>query len=165
MGAFGELFGFDGRINRLGYLWRALAGAALIGIGVALAAFAVLFVLRPQSIDGAQQPMQWLIVGATLAGLWNGFALITRRLRDMGLEPAHVVPLFAALWVVNEVLLAPLSQLQPRPYRALEDGWLLAQAAAALLLLVWPSRAPTAAPAPRYEPAAPTSALNWRQSG
>ena len=30
MGAFGEFFGFDGRIDRLGYFWRTLGAAVLI---------------------------------------------------------------------------------------------------------------------------------------
>ena len=40
----------------------------------------------------------------------------------MGLEPAHFVPLYAALWVVNAVLLEPMSRLQPQTFGVLEAG-------------------------------------------
>jgi uncharacterized membrane protein YhaH (DUF805 family) len=165
MGVLGELFGFDGRINRLGYLWRALLGGLVIGVGGALTLFALYFVLRPQSLTGIDVWTQWVITGAVLLGLWNGFALACRRLRDMGLEPAYILPAYAALWVANEVLLAPMSVMQPQAFGALEDGWRVLSCATLLPLLFWPS-APVAAPArPHYEPVEPTRYLNWRESG
>jgi uncharacterized membrane protein YhaH (DUF805 family) len=162
MGAFGEFFGFDGRINRLGYLWRSIVAA--IGIAALAIGGAVVLVvgLRPQSITGAEGWLQWLTTGLVLLGLWTGFALATRRLRDMGLEPAHIVPIWAALWVVNAVLLAPMSDLWPQRYGMAEAGWMALQWLAAIPLLFWPSRG-SAAPAPAaYEPAAPTQYLDWR---
>jgi uncharacterized membrane protein YhaH (DUF805 family) len=162
MGVLGDLFSFDGRTGRLGFLWRALLGALVIGGSGALAAAAIYFVLRPQSLTGADTWMQWLMTGALLLGLWNGFALASRRLRDIGLEPTHFLPLFAALWVVNEALVAPLSQLQPQAYGALEAGWELISCAGLLPLLFWPGRAPNAPARPHYEPAEPTQYLNWR---
>ena len=148
MGALGDLFSFDGRIGRLGFLWRSLLGALAIGGGGALAGSAIYFALRPQSLTGAETWTQWLLTGAVLLGMWIGFALASRRLRDMGLEPTHILPLFAALWVVNEVLVAPLSQIQPQTYGAVEAAWELVSCAALLPLLFWPGRAPSASSRP-----------------
>ncbi len=167
MGVFGELFGFDGRISRLGYLWRALLGGALIGVGGGLIGLALVFALPSQSILGDGEWMRWLTTGALLIGMWNGLALASRRLRDIGLEPTHVVPIYVALWVVNEALLAPLDGMRPQTYGAFEDGWTVLQLALPVLLLVWPGRRarPPATSRARYEPPVTTRYVNWRASG
>ena len=110
MGAIGEIFGFEGRISRLGYFWRSVA--VVIGI-VALAlggAAVILSLVRPLGL-GDYEASRWLTIVVVLLVLWSSFALASRRLRDMGLEPVHILPLFAALWVINTVLLEPLSRL------------------------------------------------------
>jgi uncharacterized membrane protein YhaH (DUF805 family) len=162
MGVLGEFLGFDGRINRLGYLWRSIV--AMIGIAVSAAAGGFLFavVLRPQSVTGDETWLQWLTTGLVLLGLWAGFALATRRLRDMGLEPAHIVPVWAALWVVNTVLLAPMSDMWPQHYGLIENGWTALQSLVAISLLFWPSRRTAEPVRAAYEPAEPTQYLNWR---
>ena len=86
------------------------------------------------------------------------------RLRDMGLEPAHIVPLYAALWVVNVALLQPLSRQQPDAFGSLELGWAALQALAAIPLLFWPGRE-AAAPQAHFDRAEPTAYLNWRGDG
>ena len=165
MSGLGEIFGFDGRINRLGYVWRALA------IGVALAALAALAAVglatwRPDGIGDSQVWTQRLTMGVILLGLWAGFALTTRRLRDMGLEPAHVVPAYAALWVIDTQLLRPMTQMQPQVFGPIETGWLALQVLFALLLLAWPGRAPASAPQSPYVTAGqPTAYLDWRHGG
>ena len=165
MGAFGEFLGFDGRISRLGYLWRSVVAALGIGVLAAGGVFAMI-VVRPQSVTGGVDAwMQWLITGLTLFGLWIGIALAGRRLRDMGLEPAYIVPFWVALWVVNTVLLAPMSDLWPQRYHALEDGWAVLQFMSALPLLFWPGRPPAEPVRTGYEPAEPTQYLNWRGGG
>ncbi|HEX3916623.1 MAG TPA: DUF805 domain-containing protein [Caulobacteraceae bacterium] len=166
MGAFGELFGFDGRITRLGFLWRLIVSvvgvSVLTGAGVA----ALIFLIGPQSLYGAPDSwMRWLIIGLALLSLWISVALASRRLRDMGLEPVYIIPLYAALWVVDTVLLQPLSLLQPQTYGALEDGWSALQLLTLIPLLFWPSRAKAEPPRPVYEPAQPTAYLNWRDGG
>jgi len=164
MGALGEIFGFDGRINRIGYLWRSLvAGVGIAALSVG-ALMVTAFVLRPDSVAGAEAMSQRLVLGAVLLGLWSAFALATRRLRDMGLEPTYVVPGYAALWVVNTVLLEPLSRIQQGQLGPLEAAWAVGQWLVTLPLLFWPSREPRAR-IPGYEPAQPTSQLNWRQGG
>jgi len=160
MGVFGEFLGFDGRINRLGYLWRSIVAGIAIAV-VAVGAAVVLVVgLQPRSITGDEGWLQWLTTGLALLGLWIGLALATRRLRDIGLEPAHIVPIWVALWVVNKVLLAPMTDLWPQRYGPVEAGWIALQWIAVIPLLFWPSRASSAPAA--YEPAAPTQYLDWR---
>ncbi len=163
MGAFGEFFGFDGRIDRLGFLWRSI----LIGVVIAaLALGAIWFAhsLDPDGLAGASAYDREIITGAVLLGLWSSFALATRRLRDMGLEPAHVVPLYAALWVVNEVLLEPMSRLDPRDFSVIEGGWAALQWLAAVPLLFWPPSKRGPRQPPTYAAAGPTAYVDWRGS-
>lgn len=164
MGGPGEFFGFDGNINRLGYLWRALV------VGVALAALTMLgrialATFRPDGMGDFEAWTQRLGMAIILIGLWAGCALTTRRLRDMGLEPAHVVPAYAALWVINTELLQPMTQIQPEVYGPIEATWLVLQVLVGLVVLAWPSRAPRRAPLPAYAGAQPTAYLDWRQGG
>ncbi len=163
MGAFGELFGFEGRINRLGYLWRSLVLAALLGLLVAGCLWLLEAVLRPQGLVGFDVGAPQVLTGVLLLALWSSFALAARRLRDMGLEPAHIVPVYAALWVVNSVLLAPMSRLDPGRFASLEAIWAIAQWLAAIPLLLWPTRAGAAAPnSAYYEIPQPTAYVDWR---
>jgi uncharacterized membrane protein YhaH (DUF805 family) len=92
----GEFFGFDGRINRLGYLWRSVAVMLALGLVAVGAVAAGVFVLRPRGLADLEVWGQRLAMAMALLTLWSGLALASRRLRDMGLEPAHVVPLYAA---------------------------------------------------------------------
>lgn len=164
MGAIGELFGFEGRISRLGYFWRSVA--VVIGI-VALAlggAAVTLSLVRPLGLGDYEEASRWLTIAVVLLVLWSSFALASRRLRDMGLEPVHILPLFAALWVINTVLLEPLSRLHPDSFGVIEGSWAMLQAAAAIPLLFWPGRAPRAEVRAGYEPAGPTAYLDWRGS-
>ena len=108
----------------------------------------------PASLDGE------IVIGVCLLGLWSSFALTTRRLRDIGIEPAMIVPLYAALWVVNAVLLQPMSQLDPHDFRLAEAAWAASQWLAAVPLLVWPPAKPhDVAPVERVPAVAE---LNWR---
>jgi uncharacterized membrane protein YhaH (DUF805 family) len=163
MGGLGEFFGFDGRINRLGYLWRCVVvGASLTGLtvlgSVALATF------RPGGMGDFGVWTQRLTMAVMLIGLWAGFGLTTRRLRDMGLEPAHVVPAYAALWVVNTELLQPMARLEPQTYGAGEAAWIVLQVVCAILLLGWPSRPFNEAQQRFHASANPASYLDWRES-
>lgn len=165
MGAFGELLGFEGRIGRLGYLWRTLVVWCLLAVLLAIGVGVLIFLVKPLGSGGYLAGLQWLTIGASLLVLWSSFALASRRLRDMGLEPAYIVPLLAALWVVNTVLLAPLSQLQPERFGLVELGWAGLQFLAALPLLFWPGRAAPATVVPDYHPAGPTTQMDWRAKG
>jgi uncharacterized membrane protein YhaH (DUF805 family) len=161
----GEFFGFDGRVSRLGYLWRSIVAA--IGIA-ALAGVSLWALTNLQASDGVSGPVgveRNVITGAFLLALWSTFALASRRLRDMGLEPAHIVPLYAALWVVNAVLLEPISRIDPRNFGSFETWWVATQWLVAIPLLIWPPR--TRAKIPQrsmYEPDQPTAYLNWRET-
>lgn len=163
MGGLGELFGFDGRINRLGYLWRSLVVATGLAALAALSTTA-LSTLRPGGLDAFQVWTQRLTMAVILLGLWAGFGLTTRRLRDMGLEPAYVVPVYAALWVVNVELLQPMVRLQPESYAPIETAWLVVQVLAGILLLAWPTRTPSEAQLRVLATAHPTAYVDWRES-
>jgi uncharacterized membrane protein YhaH (DUF805 family) len=166
MGGLGEIFGFDGRINRLGYLGRCMIAAAGLAALAGLGAFA-LSTFRPDGVGDFEIWTHRLTVAVILLGLWASFALTTRRLRDMGMEPAHIVPVYAALWVVNTELLQPMVRLQPQTYAQIEASWMVLQVLAGVLLMFWPSRAPSqAAPYPQsaYASAHPAAYVDWRAS-
>jgi uncharacterized membrane protein YhaH (DUF805 family) len=165
MGAFGELLGFEGRINRLGYLWRTIAVGIALAVLLVAAFVALVFLVKPLGLGGYEAGLHWLIVGGVLLALWASLALASRRLRDMGLEPVYFVPIYAALWVVNSVLVAPMSQLQPDRFGLLEIGWGGFQLLTAIPLLFWPGRRAPAPVIAGYEPTAPTSQMDWRASG
>jgi len=164
MGAFGEFFGFDGRIDRLGYLGRSIVMVVVLGALTGVALWVTTFILDPYGLTGATGADGDIITGAFLLGLWSSFALATRRLRDIGLEPVHIVPLYAALWVVNAVLLEPLSRLQPREFGMLEGGWIALQWLGAAPLLFWPASTRQLVGPGEYSHAEPTAYLNWRGS-
>jgi uncharacterized membrane protein YhaH (DUF805 family) len=162
MGAISELFGFEGRIGRLGYLCRFIAVLALV-LALALEGSAALLrLVRPLGLGEYEQASRSLTIVVALLALWSSLALAGRRLRDMGVEPVHILPLFVALWVVNTALVEPLSRLRPDSFGVLETSWAALQAAAAIPLLLWPGRStPRVAPA-GYEPSGPTAYLDWR---
>ncbi|HUZ14180.1 MAG TPA: DUF805 domain-containing protein [Caulobacteraceae bacterium] len=166
MSMFGEFLGFDGRISRLGYLWRSLVMGLTLVVLTGLSAWALATLLHPDGVTGSVGGVREVVTAVILLGLWSSFALATRRLRDMGLEPAHVVPFYAALWVCNAALLAPMSRIDPHRFGALEAAWNVIQIVILLPLAFWPPRARTARPPGIYdEPAQPTAYLNWRESG
>jgi uncharacterized membrane protein YhaH (DUF805 family) len=165
MGGFGEFFGFDGRVNRLGLLWRgAAAGAGLAALAAGGAA--ALVTVNPGGVGGLETWTQRLTIAVMLLSLWCGLGLTSRRLRDIGVEPVYVVPAYAALWVANAQLLEPLSRLQPQGFEPLEAGWMALQGLLALALLLWPSRAAGARPVlgPTAFVGQPTAYLDWRAS-
>lgn len=164
MGGLGELFGFDGRIHRIGYIWRSLVVAVGLAALAAIGA-TTLTTLQPGGLDAFEVWTQRLTMAIILLGLWAGFALTTRRLRDMGLEPAYVMPIYAALWVINVELLQPMARLQPESYAPIETAWLVAQALAGVVLIFWPTRTQGAAGEPRvYATPQPASYADWRES-
>jgi uncharacterized membrane protein YhaH (DUF805 family) len=159
MGAFSEFFGFEGRIGRLGYLWRCLAVG--LGIGVlSVGGGAVLeLVVRPMGLTGYQAGARGVAVGVMLSAMWSSGALASRRLRDMGLEPVHVVPAFLGLWVVYAMLMQRLGHAQSDGYGFVTVCWAL------LALLLWPGREAPLPISAVYEPPQPTAYINWRENG
>lgn len=162
----GEFFGFDGRVSRLGYLWRSIVVGICILALAGLSIWALTFVFVPDGLAGPVGLQRDVITGAFLLALWASFALASKRLRDMGLEPAHIVPLYAALWVINAVLIEPMSRVDPRNFAAVEGVWVAMQWLAAVPLLFWPARArQTPTRREMYETDQPTAYLNWRETG
>lgn len=162
MGAFSELFGFEGRVNRLGYLWRSIVLGVLLGVLGAGAAWLLVSVLRPDGLVGPDVGVPQVLTGVLLLALWSSFALASRRLRDMGLEPAYFVPFYAALWVVNTVLLEPMSRLDRPHFGLFEAVWSTLQWLAPIPLLLWPTRGKTQPNAYYYEAPQPTAYADWR---
>ena len=163
MSAIGELFGFEGRISRLGYLWRTLG----VGLGIGAVAFVGRTLLtafvRPSGLAGYEASAHGLAVGIVLLAIWSSAAITTRRIRDMGLEPVHILPAYVALWVVYTQVLQPLSQMPADKYGLLLAGWAAMQALPPLSLLLWPSHSPPPPVLASYEPAQPTAYLDWRE--
>src|SRR5471030_840285 len=99
MGAFTELFGFEGRLSRVGYLWRTL----LVGLGIGVLAFVgrslLEMLVRPLGAADYQAGAHGLAVAIVLLAIWASAAVTSRRLRDMGLEPVHILPVYVALWL------------------------------------------------------------------
>jgi uncharacterized membrane protein YhaH (DUF805 family) len=163
MGLFGESLGFDGRIGRLGYLWRSIVGASALAALAVAGIYLFTAVLQPSGVRAADIAPD-AFTGVMLLGLWSAFALTTRRLRDMGFEPIYIVPVYAALWVVNSQILEPMSR-GVSSLAAAESAWIALQWAAAVPLLLWPSRdRPQPKAAYGYEPTHHTAYLNWRES-
>ena len=165
MSVFGEFLGFDGRVSRLGYLWRSIVMGVILAVLAGLSTWALTTLLHPDGLMGAMGGMREVVTGAVLLALWSGFALSTRRLRDMGLEPAHIVPFYAALWVCNAVLLEPMSHVDPHRFGPIEAAWRFIQVLIVLPLLFWPPRPGQTRPPSAYdEPPQPTTYMNWRES-
>jgi uncharacterized membrane protein YhaH (DUF805 family) len=166
MSVLGEFLGFEGRVTRLGYLWRLLAMGAALAALAALATWALATLIHPDGLVGAITGMRGVVTGALLLALWSSFALGTRRLRDIGLEPTHIVPFYAALWVCNAVLLEPMSHADPSRFGPVETAWRAIQVVILLPLLFWPPRAkPPRAPSVYDEHPQPTAYLDWRAGG
>jgi|SRR5580698_618750 uncharacterized membrane protein YhaH (DUF805 family) len=162
MGAFGELFGFEGRVGRQGYLWRML----FVGLGIGALAFAGGVLLsagvRPMGLGRFESGSRALAFVIAFLAMWSSAALASRRVRDMGFEPVHVVPAYLTLWVVYTLLLHPLIQLRPAMFGLLTACWAMLQVAPMLWLLFWPGRPERERLPPGYEPEQPTAYLNWR---
>ena len=106
-----------------------------------------------------------LAVGITLSAMWAVAAIASRRLRDVGLEPVHVVPAFFILWLVYVGVLQPFGRAQPDHYGPLTACWAALQGLPMLALIFWPGREAPPPMSAVYEPAEPTQYLNWRGGG
>ena len=99
MGAFGELFGFEGRIGRLGYLGRGIVatlGVIVLAIG---GGAALLFVIRPMGLGEFEAGTRWLTIAIILLWLWSSFALANTTdgtARTWGWSRLYIVPLYGA---------------------------------------------------------------------
>ncbi|HLY79622.1 MAG TPA: DUF805 domain-containing protein [Caulobacteraceae bacterium] len=86
---------FRGRLNRRQYFLGNLAiGGVLAGLGAALIGFSELApTARPTLAMGVDASL--LVIVAPIA-VWSALSLQARRLRDIGLEPLVVIPLWLA---------------------------------------------------------------------
>lgn len=165
MGGLSEFFSFEGRIGRTSYVMRTLG--LWLGIGAAALGGRLILeqVIRPMGLSGYDAGAHGLAAGILLAALWSSAALASRRLRDMGLEPVHWLPAYFALWAVYTALLQPLGRAQADRFSFITLGWAALQSLPTLALLLWPGRTARPQVAAAYEPAQPTTYMNWRGHG
>jgi len=165
MQAMSAFFDFDGRLGRLDFVWRC---AVLAGVADCLAVFgrAVLMVaIGPEGLFGVRTWADWGVVAIVAVAAWSALSLVSRRLRDIGAEPAWVVPAAGFAISLFAALGEPLVRWAPPPFDAPEPASLGALALAAAALAVWPrGGARPAAETPRFDPRVPTAYVNWRES-
>jgi uncharacterized membrane protein YhaH (DUF805 family) len=106
------VFSFRGRINRLSYFLGSL------GLGLAVIVVAVVVVLATVGAGGIEAlkadplrvlPAVLLLLLLLLPAFWIGFSLQARRIRDMGFNPALVIPGMIFYVAVDHALAAAMS--------------------------------------------------------
>jgi uncharacterized membrane protein YhaH (DUF805 family) len=160
-----EFFTFEGRLDRLGYLWRCaallfvLAGLESVGRNM------LVVLLGEHGLFGVRTWTEWATAAVLLLAAWAALALSSRRLRDMGAEPAWVVPLYGFLCSVGIGLGEPMLRLAPAPFDSAEAVAMMMPSLAAVPLIIWPGRR-SAMPKARsdYQSAAHTAYVDWRSA-
>lgn len=135
-------FQFGGRIGRLAYFGRLMAVVLAILLGAGIVTYVVLANGRGSSLSPAELPLAALaILGLTAVFVvWSSLALMTRRLRDIGLPPLPVVALLFAFAFFDHVALANL--FRAMGWRTIGDSSLIGlaiQLGIGFALLVLPS--------------------------
>ena len=138
------VFGFGGRIDRLHFA----LGALLLAMIAPFAALTLALTLAPDDpmrasaalADPGGQLVRTVALIVLPAVLWTGASLMARRCRDIGWNPAYILPLWAAA-AMADIALAALFPALP-----LRDGlptplWLIGGLGFAAVLLVRPSAA------------------------
>lgn len=142
------LFGFDGRLGRLAFLGWYLAGMALVGAIV----IAFLVLGAGLAAIGAPSGVAKILgiltaVTAAGAGLWIILALLSKRVRDMGLAPLPLMIGAIIVLAVDETVLTRLTDLRfLSPFaRQTPLGGLLATCSI-IFLICWPGRSESGSP-------------------
>lgn len=165
MDPFWAYFDFDGRLDRLGFAVRCLVVTAVAWILVSYGRSGVGFLLDGSGVFGVRTWSAWAQLLVLMAAAWATLALASRRLRDMGAEPAWVVPIWGVLCSVGVELGGPWTRLAPPPM-----DWVAAfllPGLSAIPLLLWPSRSGRRDPAAAtdLQSAQPTAYVDWRSPG
>ena len=78
-----EFFGFDGRVSRLGYLWRTIVVAGGIGALAAISIWALTNVLLPDGLTGPVGLQRDVITGASnVSNAMGGGKLAARQIDE-----------------------------------------------------------------------------------
>jgi uncharacterized membrane protein YhaH (DUF805 family) len=133
----GFLFGFNARLGRLHFVALMLA----LSVTVGLVAFAVMKSLP--NVPLAAMPAPKLMVGvAIVVGLllvWASVCLHAMRIRDMGWNPALVIPAWVLAGVLDSVVAAKWPALAYDAGHHVTAVGIMLNFAAVMALTFWPS--------------------------
>jgi uncharacterized membrane protein YhaH (DUF805 family) len=136
------IFSFRGRLNRIQYF---LGGC---GLALALVALAVILFVgalsgrssgRPDIASLGLTALFCLVVLVPLYA-WISFSLQARRFRDIGWEPAFVIPAWIGLDVLDRILVMAAPQFAVSAGAGVSLLGLLLNLGLGLCLLFWPGR-------------------------
>jgi uncharacterized membrane protein YhaH (DUF805 family)/TPR repeat protein len=137
------LFRFHGRLGRLAFLgWNLVAMAVVTGIVVAFVAIGAGFAALGVGSGGAASRLGLVtVLAAGSAAVWMTLALVSKRLRDIGLVPWPLLIAAALLLAVDALGLTRLTDLRFfAPFAGHTPlGGLLATGAT-IFLACWPGR-------------------------
>jgi uncharacterized membrane protein YhaH (DUF805 family) len=138
------IFSFRGRINRLQY-WLGSLG---MGVFVAVVCLAPLMMgggLRSGSDIGAQLGLMALLAIPTLViVLWVGLSMQARRIRDIGLDPVIVMPIWILIGIADKVLKPGFPHLSAIQLATPSTLVVLINLIGGAALCFWPGRGDTA---------------------
>lgn len=161
-----EFFGFDGCIDRIGYVSRgAVVATVLCAVAVGGERF-LDYALNGGSLFGIRTWAEWGAYTLLALAAWAALGLTSRRLRGMGAEPAWVVPIYGFLCSAGVGLDERWLRIAPSPYNSIETVALLLLGLTAAPLLIWPSRPrpPALPPFAVFDPGGHTAYVNWREN-
>jgi uncharacterized membrane protein YhaH (DUF805 family) len=91
----GFIFGFNARLGRLAYF------LSCIGFGVGVVILGLLLFLASRGAHGPNMAIAAVVITGIILVVWFAMCLLSMRIRDMGWNPAIVIPLFWALIAVD----------------------------------------------------------------
>jgi uncharacterized membrane protein YhaH (DUF805 family) len=96
----GFFFGFNARLGRLHYFLSSIG----LAVGMAVIVLAVMSLAFRSAGAGATPPAGWILLPALCLvpfALWATISLQSMRIRDIGWNPAYVVPLWILFCVID----------------------------------------------------------------
>jgi uncharacterized membrane protein YhaH (DUF805 family) len=107
------LFGFQGRLGRLAFLGWNLAGMALVGaITVAFLALGTGLAAAGAPSGGAKILGVLTALTAAGTGIWMTLALVSKRVRDIGLVPLPLIIGVTVLLAIDDIVLTRFTDLR-----------------------------------------------------
>jgi uncharacterized membrane protein YhaH (DUF805 family) len=160
---FDALFGFGGHLGRLAYLgWSiALVGlAAVVGVATAVISIPLIMVFPPLGVLAA--------LPLVVFSVWSSLALMTKRIRDIGLPPLAVIGAVFLVQLIDTVAIARLTDMRFfAPFEYSTPLGAFVTAAFTVFLLLWPSEdlPSTGAPSDARDAADPYGRMGRRDFG
>jgi uncharacterized membrane protein YhaH (DUF805 family) len=139
-------FSFRGRVNRLQYFMGVMALFFAVAIPLALGGATVLAHPTASAIGGSLLVILLLLLAAPVLG-WVGLSLQARRFRDIGWNPAYVIPGLVVANIIDQLIALAVPGLAIGPFQRQTILGLLISLGAGGALLFWPGK-PDAADAP-----------------